>query len=685
MAFRSSRRPAVAADWIQLLAGTNLPPSPDIPRRGLSLEHKLPLLITALLAVVLAAGLLAAYAEVRQTALDAARLRLQVLARQIADLGGRSVPQRLAVVRAAGDDPAVQAFVAAPGEAARPAAAAALERHLRTGASPPVLVLLLDPGRTPLLRLDYVPDSLKGAVAGTPGFPAGLPDSAGVGRIFPVGPRAFYWTTVPVSRGGAPAGHVAELRRLGAPASAGAVHALIGGDVAVFYADNAGGPWVALDGTLAPAPAGWPFSGARRYHHGTGGEHFGFAAPVPGTPWSFVVEQPLAAVLARPDAFLRHALLAALLLCLAGAALAWLLSRGITRPLRVLGQATEAIARGEYGRRVDLPRTDELGALAERFNRMAAQVEASHEELAQQYEEAQVLAEELETAAAEAQAARDQAEAANRSKSEFLATMSHEIRTPINAIIGYTDLLLMGLAGPVTEGQKTQLERVRVSGQHLTGLVDQVLDFARIEAGTLRVERRTASAAEAAETAVAVLRPQAEGKGVALSAACEDGDGARYQGDPPRVNQILLNLLSNAIKFTEPGGRATVRCGRREGQLPAGGTAGRWTFLEVEDTGIGIDPEQRERIFEPYIQVESGYTRRHGGTGLGLAISLRLARSMGGDLTVESEPGRGSRFTLWLPAAPADHDEAGPDGPRAAAPAEGAAGALADRGGEEHR
>jgi signal transduction histidine kinase len=361
-------------------------------------------------------------------------------------------------------------------------------------------------------------------------------------------------------------------------------------------------------------------------------------------------------VLAQPNDFLRKSALASLLIALVGALAAWLVSRSITRPVRDLCRASEDIARGEYDRRIGLHRGDELGVLADRFNWMASQVQETHEELSQQYEESQALAEELEqtnqeleVTIGEAEAARQEAEAANLSKSEFLATMSHEIRTPINAIIGYTELLQMELEGPVSPGQAAQLERIQVSGRHLTGLVDQVLDFARIESGTLRVERRPAPAAAAVQTAVAVLRPQALEKGIELTTECEDG--LQYLGDPQLVDQVLLNLLSNAIKFTERGGRARVRCTLAEGGAPWSGAPGRWARFVVEDTGIGIDRHQLERIFEPFVQVDMSRTRRYGGTGLGLAISLKLARSMGGEVQGESEPRQGSRFTLWLPAA----------------------------------
>ena len=264
--------------------------------------------------------------------------------------------------------------------------------------------------------------------------------------------------------------------------------------------------------------------------------------------------------------------------------------------------------------------------------RVRAQLGAS-EERARLYEEARALAQHNARLFSEAQEARRAAEAANASKSEFLATMSHEIRTPLNAIIGYTQLLEMGLSGPVKPEQQTQLERIAASGEHLLGLIEDILDLARIEAGRLTVARAVGVTNAAGEAALALIRPQAAAKGVDMSAVCEGNRNARYVGDEQRVRQVLVNLLSNAVKFTPPGGRVVVRCGvpdRPPAQLEAT-AGGPWIWISVEDTGIGIPPEMHQRIFQPFVQAEGGYTRSHTGTGLGLSISRRLARLMGGD------------------------------------------------------
>ncbi|HEX6039312.1 ATP-binding protein [Longimicrobium sp.] len=236
-------------------------------------------------------------------------------------------------------------------------------------------------------------------------------------------------------------------------------------------------------------------------------------------------------------------------------------------------------------------------------------------------------------------AARAEAERANRAKSEFLAVMSHELRTPLNAIGGYAELMEMGIHGPVTPQQREALARVQTSQRHLLGLINEVLNYARLETGSVHYDVADVRVRDALAGAEALVAPQAQSKGVELSVApCPPTLAVR--ADPEKVRQILVNLLSNAVKFTDRGGRVELSC-EADGERVA---------VRVRDTGIGIAADQMDRIFEPFVQVRADLTRTAEGTGLGLAISRDLARGMGGDLTAESEPGVGSTFTLTLPA-----------------------------------
>jgi signal transduction histidine kinase len=273
--------------------------------------------------------------------------------------------------------------------------------------------------------------------------------------------------------------------------------------------------------------------------------------------------------------------------------------------------------------------------------------------LARDVTERRRVQEELAARTQEAERARADAESANRAKSEFLATMSHEVRTPINAIVGYTDLLQMGLGGPLTEVQDHQLDRIRASSKHLMMLIEDVLDLAKVEAGRIEVARERAVAVSAVAAALALVAPDAERRGVRLTSRseAEHDEDDFYVGDEDRVVQVLVNLLSNAIKFSDMGGTVGVVHGAAPptvappGHEPGGG----WTYIRVLDRGIGISEADLRRVFRPFEQVEQGTTRSHGGAGLGLAISRELAQLMGGDITVDSAPGAGSTFTLWLP------------------------------------
>jgi signal transduction histidine kinase len=246
---------------------------------------------------------------------------------------------------------------------------------------------------------------------------------------------------------------------------------------------------------------------------------------------------------------------------------------------------------------------------------------------------------------AEATRARSAAEAASKAKSEFLAKMSHEMRTPLNAIAGYVELLEMGLRGPINEEQRSDLERIRRSEQHLLGLINDVLDLARIEAGRLDLVIEDVSVHDVMAVVGELVEPQWRAKGLSCEwVPCERT--LRVRADRDRVHQILLNLLANAVKFTEPGGRIHVSCVASDDDAH-----GDQVRLMVRDTGRGIPEEHLQAIFLPFVQVDRRLNKPTEGTGLGLAISRDLARAMNGDLTVESEIGVGSTFIVSLPRA----------------------------------
>ena len=296
----------------------------------------------------------------------------------------------------------------------------------------------------------------------------------------------------------------------------------------------------------------------------------------------------------------------------------------------------------------------EKDELLERARTAAEGLRRTSLALEEQVSASSLLAEELETAnqhlqeamldaeqaRTRAEVARAEAEAANTTKAEFLANMSHELRTPLNAIGGYVQLLTEGIRGSINEEQRRDLERIKRSAHTLLALINDILNFAKIEAGRVRFDLKDVSMSTALDQLETLVAPQLLQKRVRYEYTCCDASYTAHV-DPERLQQILLNLVSNAVKFTAEGGAIVIDCAATHDVMQ----------VRVRDTGIGIPADKLDAIFEPFVQLERGQSNTPPGTGLGLAISRDLARAMSGDLTATSEVGVGSTFTLTVPRA----------------------------------
>jgi signal transduction histidine kinase len=607
--------------------------------------------------LVVATSLTATYQALVAARTDAMQERLTRVARQLAANGEQTNRLRRQTMLAVAGDSSVRAVVRSGRvldvtDSSRSPVVTALLR-LRGPADSVTPIELWDTHGKRLVHLgmEVAADSmlavrpeLRSRLAHQPRAnepePAGI-DSIQTGALYGASNRVLFWTVIPVFDGAQRIGYIANQRRIQNGAAAErTVQELLGAEVTVYVRNVTDDFWASLKGVPAPPPLRRDSTpdGFITVRPGTG-RQIGAESRLAGTPWMVTLEVPARSVLLEPRATVRRLTMLSFFIALAGILLVWLLSRRITRPIVDLTTAAEEVAQGDLRRRVrkSSPRGDEVHRLGASFNYMAGEVERTQAALAAQVIEARSASEALQRATQEAEEARDAAQKANQAKSDFLAVMSHELRTPLNAIGGYAEILSMGIYGPVTDQQREAIARIERSQQTLLSLINDVLNFAKLEAGEVQYAIDDVSLAAAVRGLEPLVAPQLRDRKLELVVLPCD-DKVLVRADPDKLQQILLNLLSNAIKFTPVDGTITVSCALTE----------RDATVTVADTGIGIATERLQAIFDPFIQVGRALNRPHEGVGLGLSISRDLAAGMGGTLTAESELGVGSTFHVTL-------------------------------------
>ena len=310
---------------------------------------------------------------------------------------------------------------------------------------------------------------------------------------------------------------------------------------------------------------------------------------------------------------------------------------GIKNPLKDLTSVTRQFSNGNYKTRSNFKADNELGLLADSFNRLASSVDSQYEQLIEQSQTLSLQKNELFDKYGELAVEKERAESADRLKTAFLLNMSHELRTPLNSIIGFSGILLQQLPGTLNEEQIKQLKMIQLSGRHLLSLINDILDISKIEAGEMKPDLEFFDLNEVVEEVVNQILPSAKEKGLLLTYPVKLSDG-RIENDRKRITQVLINLINNAVKFTVKG-FVRITCCRDK----------KWVFIDISDSGIGIKDIDLKNLFTPFLQLENNLVRNYEGSGLGLSISRKLVELLHGSIDVKSQYDVGTTFTVKLP------------------------------------
>ncbi|HEX6574239.1 MAG TPA: HAMP domain-containing sensor histidine kinase, partial [Gemmatimonadaceae bacterium] len=537
--------------------------------RGLPLEKKLPLLMTGVLLAVVVTGVIVVQREVRRASSLVTAHKLEESTKNFANLVGGTSTSVTARLGPLTRDSSIRRLIAvSPASERDRQLAQAQLASLFNPAVPTDSTLRselwdangnLIVGAGDSLPADGKPSAREMEKAGGPVF---------LTRFFQAGGRMYYWSAMPVKTAGVTRGYIAQRRRLNAqPQTEKTLASTAHADASILISNSDGSLWATLGGRLLGPPSAVDTSRGIPIvrHTDIAGKDQAvlYSVRAAGTPWTISMELPLAKLgQAQRDVVTRFAAISLILLVL-GVIAVWIISRRLASPLARMTAAAEAIARGDYSYRVPEAGTYETAKLGASFNRMATEVEAANRNLlaaADAAEKAQVVAEN-----------------ANAAKANFLAAMSHELRTPLNAIAGYVQLMAMGLRGPLTDEQRTDLERIGRSQRYLLALIEQVLVFTQLEAHTVAIDLTDVAVDDLLRDTETLIKPQIVARDIRYAYEPKERDLVVH-ADRDKAQQIILNLVTNGAKYTEPGGEVKVSSESRNGHA----------LIHVRDTGPGI-------------------------------------------------------------------------------------------------